>query len=161
MKYHQFEIVLQEVPGEISLSFSITGCSLRCKGCHSPFLWKKENGMLLSVKEFKKKLNQYPGFATCVLFMGGEWHEEKLVELLKIANQKNYKTCLYSGEEKVSPSILLNLDWVKTGKWNPQKGGLNSSNTNQKFTHVQTNTQLNHLFLKTNSYDSINSQPSN
>ena len=156
MKYHQFEIALQEVPGEISLSFSITGCSLRCEGCHSPFLWKKENGKLLSVKEFKKYLNQYQGFATCVLFMGGEWHEEKLVELLKIAHHKKYKTCLYSGEEYVASTLLLHLNWVKTGKWNPLKGGLDNKQTNQKFIHIQTDTLLNHLFLKTNSNDSIN-----
>jgi anaerobic ribonucleoside-triphosphate reductase activating protein len=161
MNYHQFEIVLQEVPGEISLCFSITGCSIRCEGCHSPFLWKEENGKLLSVKEFEKYLNQYQGFATCVLFMGGEWHEEKLINLLKIANQKKYKTCLYSGEENVSSLILSHLDWIKTGKWNQQKGGLDNQQTNQKFIHVQTNTIHNHLFLKTNSNDSINRQTSN
>jgi len=156
MNYHQFEIVLQEVPGEISLCFTITGCSLQCEGCHSPFLWKTENGMLLSVKEFEKKLNQYLGFASCVLFMGGEWHEENLVELLKIAHQKNYKTCLYTGQNSVSQSLLKELTWLKTGKWIPQNGGLNNPKTNQKFIHVKTNTTLNHLFLKTNSNDSIN-----
>jgi anaerobic ribonucleoside-triphosphate reductase activating protein len=83
MNYHQFEIALQEVPGEISLCFSITGCEIKCKGCHSPFLCKKENGSLLTIKKFKKYLNQYQGFATCILFMGGEWHEEKLENMAK------------------------------------------------------------------------------
>lgn len=156
MNYHQFEIALQEVPGEISLCFSITGCTLQCTGCHSPLLWKKENGTLLSIPKFKKYLNQYHGFATCVLFMGGEWYEEKLIELLKVAKQKKYKTCLYSGEETISSTILSHLNWLKTGKWDSKKGGLDSKHTNQKFIHVKTNTKLNHLFLKTYSNDSIN-----
>ena len=156
MFYHQFEIVLQEVPGEISLCFSITGCPLRCNGCHSPFLWKKETGTKLSKIVYEKYLNQYQSFATCVLFMGGEWHEEELITYLIIAKQKGYKTCLYTGEENISTAILSHLNWIKTGKWNSDKGGLENLQTNQKFIHVQTNTLLNHLFLKTNSNDSTN-----
>ena len=41
MYYYDFQVVLQEVPGEISLCFSISGCDKHCEGCHSPFLWKK------------------------------------------------------------------------------------------------------------------------
>ena len=148
MNYHQFEIVLQEVPGEISLCFSITGCSIRCEGCHSPFLWKEENGKLLSVKEFEKYLNQYQGFATCVLFMGGEWHEDHLIELLKTAKEQQYKTCLYTGSDTVSSVVLKELNWVKTGKWIPELGGLDSEHTNQKFIDINSNTIINNLFKK-------------
>lgn len=148
MYYHQLKIVLQEVPGEISLCFSISGCSLRCNGCHSPQLWKEKSGTFLTKKKFEEYLNQYHGFATCILFMGGEWHEKKLIEFLKIAKQNNYKTCLYTGEEKISQTILTHLNWIKTGKWNSKKGGLDSKTTNQKFIQIKTNTILNHLFQK-------------
>lgn len=161
MNYLQFEITLQEVPGEISLCFSITGCTLHCNDCHSPLLWKKENGALLSIEIFNNILTKYQGFATCVLFMGGEWYEKKLIKLLKIALRKEYKTCLYSGEENISPSILSHLNWIKTGKWDSEKGGLNNQKTNQKFIHVKTNTIHNHLFQKNNSNDSINRKTSN
>lgn len=148
MYYNDFQIVLQEVPGEVSLCFSISGCPLRCKGCHSPFLWKEGNGNLLSKESFENTLNQYSKLATCVLFMGGEWHEDELVDFLKLSSEKKFKTCLYTGEEQVSDAILNELTWVKTGKWEHTLGGLNSANTNQKFIDVKTNKKLNYLFIK-------------
>lgn len=148
MFYHDFQIVLQEVPGEISLCFSISGCPLRCEGCHSPYLWKANSGNLLSLEVFENKLIKYEGFASCVLFMGGEWHESELIKFLKIANNKNYKTCLYSGENEMPQDILDQLTYVKTGSWKAALGGLNNPNTNQKFIDLKTNTILNHLFIK-------------
>ncbi len=148
MHYHDFQVVLQEVPGEISLCFSISGCPLRCEGCHSPFLWKENCGTKLTKKGFEDHLNQYKNLASCVLFMGGEWHENELVELLKLARNNNYKTCLYTGEKQVSKTIINELTWVKTGEWKASFGGLNSKTTNQKFIEIKTNTNLNHLFIK-------------
>lgn len=148
MYYHNFQVVLQEVPGEVSLCFSISGCPLQCKGCHSPFLWKEGNGYLLTEDFFENKLNQYSNLATCVLFMGGEWHEKELISFLKLAQNKKYKTCLYTGEEKISDEILNQLTWIKTGKWQQSLGGLNIEKTNQKFIDVKTNQILNNLFIK-------------
>ena len=146
---HNFQIVFQEVPGEISLCFSISGCKLRCKGCHSPFLWKEGKGKLLTQEYYTKLLNRYKNYATCVLFMGGEWHELELIEYLKIANEKEYKTCLYTGEETVSEYISAKLTWLKTGKWIEHLGGLESVTTNQKFIEIKTKNNLNQLFQKT------------
>jgi len=148
MNYYNFKIVLQEVPGEISLCFSITGCSLNCQGCHSPFTWKKNSGSNLTVLWFKKQLEKYRSMATCVLFMGGEWHENQLIKLLKIAKESNYKTCLYSGENEISKNILQELTWVKTGAWIQALGGLENQTTNQQFKEVKTNKILNSLFIK-------------
>ncbi len=146
MNYYNFQIVLQEVPGEISLCFSITGCTLKCEGCHSPFLWKKENGITLTKDRYLSYLNQYKNLASCVLFMGGEWHEKELAYYLKLANKMMYKTCLYTGETSVSQTITKELTWIKVGKWNPTLGGLTSRKTNQKFIDIKTNTILNNLF---------------
>ncbi|OEK07650.1 anaerobic ribonucleoside-triphosphate reductase activating protein [Flavivirga aquatica] len=148
MYYYNFEVVLQEVPGEISLCFSISGCPLRCQGCHSPFLWKEGVGDLLNKNAFEEILNVYNNLATCVLFMGGEWYEKELIELLKLAKLKNFKTCLYTGKEEVALAILRELTWIKTGKWEQVLGGLNSITTNQKFIEVKTNKNLNYLFIK-------------
>jgi len=149
MYYHDFQVVLQEVPGEVSLCFSISGCPLQCDGCHSPFLWKVGNGNLLSEERFEHILKQYKKLATCVLFMGGEWHEEELINFLNLANKNSYKTCLYTGEELVSAAVLKELTWLKTGMWKEHLGGLNSPETNQKFIDVKTNQILNNLFIKT------------
>ncbi|MCW9036508.1 MULTISPECIES: anaerobic ribonucleoside-triphosphate reductase activating protein [Altibacter] len=148
MYYHDFQVVLQEVPGEISLCFSISGCPLRCEGCHSPYLWKEKQGTRLTCSLFHQIVYRYKGFAGCVVFMGGEWHRKKLIKLLKIAKSEGYKTCLYTGEEEVAPEIRTQLDLLKTGRWEAARGGLDSANTNQRFTEVKTNRNLNHLFTK-------------
>lgn len=148
MHYHDFHVVLREVPGEISLCFSISGCPLRCKGCHSTFLWKKGSGKKLNHKVYKDILHKYYGFASCVVFMGGEWHEKELIGKLKYAREKGYKTCLYTGEKQVDNKILEQLTWIKTGKWDPSLGGLDSKTTNQEFIEVKTNKKLNNLFIK-------------
>ncbi|WP_445955418.1 anaerobic ribonucleoside-triphosphate reductase activating protein [Yeosuana sp.] len=148
MNYYDFQVVFQEVPGEISLCFSICGCPLRCEGCHSPFLWKEQSGSVLTAKTFVSILQQYKNLASCVLFMGGEWQEEQLINLLTIAKSEHYKTCLYTGLEQVSESVLNELDWIKTGKWNPLLGGLSSEISNQKFIEIKTNTIKNNLFIK-------------
>jgi len=148
MYYSNIQIALQEVPGEISICFSICGCKLHCKGCHSPTLWKEKNGVPLTLEIYKHTLNTYKGFASCVLFMGGEWHETELINYLEYARKLDYKTCLYTGEEHVSAPILRELTWIKTGKWISELGGLDAVSTNQKFIHVQSNAILNHLFIK-------------
>jgi anaerobic ribonucleoside-triphosphate reductase activating protein len=149
MYYQNFQVVLQEVPGEISLCFSISGCQLRCEGCHSPYLWKEKQGTQLTYELFQQIIYRYKGFASCVVFMGGEWHTKQLIHLLQLAKEEGYKTCLYTGEEKVSQEIMSRLDWIKTGRWNAKLGGLDSQTTNQRFTEVLTNKNLNYLFTKT------------
>jgi anaerobic ribonucleoside-triphosphate reductase activating protein len=148
MNYSDIQIVLQEVPNEISVCFTITGCQLRCEGCHSPYLWKKNNGTLLTNEIFISTLKQYQGFASCVLFMGGEWNEDSLINYLKIAQKMNYKTCLYSGLDDVSNEIKKHLTWMKTGAWRNEFGGLDCLTTNQKFIEVKSKKVLNQLFIK-------------
>ena len=148
MFYYDFQVVLQEVPGEISLCFYISGCSMQCEGCHSPFLWKEGNGSILTIANYKSILNQYKNLATCVLFMGGEWHQKELISMLQLAKTNQYKTCLYTGEESISEDIKTHLTFLKTGKWQQEAGGLESSITNQLFINVPTNRKLNYLFSK-------------
>lgn len=148
MNYFEFDVTLQEVPGEISLCFSICGCPLKCEGCHSPFLFKKENGKELKEDTYQTILSRYRNYATCVLFMGGEWEKDELILRLQQARCLGYKTCLYTGLENVDIQLLNHLNWVKTGKWIPAKGGLDSVHTNQEFREVDTGKKMNSLFQK-------------
>ncbi|UOB18703.1 anaerobic ribonucleoside-triphosphate reductase activating protein [Abyssalbus ytuae] len=148
MNYSNVQIVLQEVPGQISICFNITGCPLKCKGCHSSHLGKKGSGEKLTSESYMKILNQYKGFAGCVLFMGGEWHKNELIQFLKTAKYMGYLTCLYTGMKEVDAEITTELTWLKTGPWISELGGLESKNTNQKFIEVKTKKLLNHLFIK-------------
>ena len=107
------------------------------------------NGELLTDERYRDILNQYRGYANCVLFMGGEWHPDELVHKLATAKELGFDTCLYTGEETVSDEILSNLTWLKTGPWVESLGGLTSPTTNQRFIEVKTNKLINHQFLKT------------
>lgn len=147
MYCYDFHVVMQEVPGEISLCFTISGCPLRCEGCHSPFLWKEGSGSKISNSAYKDILYRYFGFASCVVFMGGEWHKYELIKKLKYAQEQGYKTCLYTGYDEVDSKIMKHLTWIKTGGWDRKLGGLNSKTTNQVFREVKTNKILNHLFI--------------
>lgn len=142
-------IVFQEVPNEVSILFQVTGCQVHCKGCHSQDLWNKKNGTNLSNDYFEERILKYKGLVTCVLFFGGEWFEDELIEKFKIAKSYGLKTCLYSGENIVSKDILKELDFVKFGPWMNERGGLNSTTTNQVFLDAKTGESLNHLFKPT------------
>lgn len=148
MFFSRFDVTFKEVPGEISLTYSICGCPLKCKGCHSPELRTTRSGEKLKRKEYINTLIDYRGYATCVLFMGGEWEFEELIFLLKIAKTLGYKTCLYTGLNNVSKAIEENLDYLKTGPWIKKRGGLDSENTNQIFKEVATGKKMNSLFHK-------------
>lgn len=83
--------------------------------------------------------------------MGGEWQPETLLVLLKIAREEfGLLTCLYTGyeREELPPELLPELTFLKTGRWQPENGGLDSATTNQKFVDLRTDADLTHLFRK-------------
>lgn len=151
LRFISEQIVWQEVPGETSLAYMISGCPLRCMGCHSPDGWDENKGVILSEDYFKTKLKQYEGFITCVLFLGGEWNENALIPLLKEAQKHNLQTCLYTGYEKVSDALLSQLTYLKTGPWIASLGGLSSLTTNQKMIDIRNKQILNDQF-RSNEY---------
>ncbi|PKI16355.1 anaerobic ribonucleoside-triphosphate reductase activating protein [Colwellia sp. 12G3] len=149
-------VVFQEVPNEISLCFSITGCKVGCKGCHSTELWQAENGISLTNQSFMQWLKKYQDLISCVVFFGGEWQPRALIEKLLIAKKFGLKTCLYSGEETdekagikhIDLRIIQHLTFLKTGAWQEALGGLESPITNQIFRNVITGEKLNYLFTR-------------
>ena len=151
MKYYDRQVVFQEVPNEISLAYSITGCDLQCKGCHSAFTWDGTMGTELTVIGLVNDLEKYGSLVSCVLFYGGEWHEDQLIQLLSVARRNyNLKTCLYTGRETVSDKILTHLTFVKTGRWIEELGGLDSPTTNQVLRIAHSGEILNHYFINNN-----------
>lgn len=183
LNYTTEQITFQEVPNEISLSFLIAGCPLRCKGCHSADSWRatsKANEVNETVKSkihpinsntknqltkeyLETRIKQYQDMISCVLFLGGEWEIEKLIELLQTVKNTNpsLKTCLYTGLEldeivefikqeinEVNKNADIGwkyifennlLDYLKTGRWVRELGGLDNKNTNQRFYKVNVN----------------------
>lgn len=147
MKFTNYDVVFQEVPGEVSLSFTITGCRLACKGCHSTHTWNPNVGTELTNELLLSLLDKYRGLITCILFLGGEWEEYRLEELLVLCKDDQLRTALYTGLDDVSDRLKNQLTYLKVGKWDATKGGLWSPNTNQKMIELSTGKILNHLFL--------------
>lgn len=146
------QIVWQEVPGEVSLAYTFSGCQLGCKGCHSADSWDPKQGEPLSPERLNQRLQDYQGLISCVLFLGGEWAEQALLQLLKISKAARLKRCLYTGLElaELSPFIINELTFVKTGRWFAELGGLQSPTTNQKFIDLRTGQCLNSRFQQFN-----------
>lgn len=152
IKYADQMICFQEIPDEISLSFSITGCKRNCKGCHSQYL-REEKGI-----EVKSVLNsflkKYNGIITCVLFMGGDdkLHRQSLFECANICKNNGLKIALYSGATECDDDIFELFDYVKVGPYIEELGGLKSKKTNQRLYKINHNTNtkedITYLFWK-------------
>ena len=126
--------VFQEVPGEITLAISVSGCPLNCKGCHSQETHNPSFGMELNIKSLRELIDRYKHITT-VLFYGGEWNLIELKVLLTEFKAQNLKTALYSGRDLnfFKKEILELLDFLKVGRYIESLGPLTSIKTNQKF----------------------------
>lgn len=146
MNYLTKQIVFREIPNEISLSYLITGCPLRCSGCHSADSWNPAAGGRLTMEHFLRDLKTYEGWITCVLFLGGEWYPKELQERLQMAQNLGLKTALYTGLDQIDSSIVAHLNFLKTGPYQKDRGGLDQARSNQKLVNVLTGEVLNSLF---------------
>lgn len=137
LKYANYDIVFQEVPNEMSLAVSISGCTLRCAGCHSRYLWE-DKGEVLSIFAIEQLLKLEDG-VTCLLLMGGEHDIDTLVEIFMHFHRK-IKTAWYCGLDMIPKEkfgIIQYLDFVKTGHFDMELGGLDSPTTNQRLYKIE------------------------
>lgn len=203
LNYTTEQITFQEVPNEISLSFLIAGCPLKCKGCHSADSWRvtsetnevnkasetikskthpiNSNARIQLTNEYlENRIKQYQDMISCVLFLGGEWEIEKLIELLQTVKNTNpsLKTCLYTGLEldeivefikqeinEVNKNADIGwkyifennlLDYLKTGRWIRELGGLDNKNTNQRFYKVNVKHEKRNHSSKDSAVNKVN-----
>lgn len=135
------------VPDEISLVISISGCPLRCVGCHSKETRSSDFGDILTDDILQNLLYKHMHIS-CVTFYGGEWWTERLKELLILVKEYNFKTCLYTGRNKIDSKILEHLDYVKYGPYVEKLGGLESETTNQVMIELETNKDITYKFRR-------------
>lgn len=136
LKYLYCKEVFTEIPNEIALGISISGCKIRCPECHSKDLWENK-GKELDVKELERLLQEHKG-VTVLLLLGGEHDIDSIIELLKYAHN-SILTAWYCGLDKVPENkkeIYLYLDWIKLGHYDSKLGGLDSPTTNQRLYRV-------------------------
>ena len=126
LKVASFDIVFQEIPGEVTLALNLSGCPCHCPGCHSPHL-AEDIGEPLTEELLDGLIDRYKGLITCVAFMGGDADPQEVQRLA--AHVKDLKTAWYSGRMNMPEK---GFDYVKLGPYIESLGGLKSEKTNQR-----------------------------
>jgi anaerobic ribonucleoside-triphosphate reductase activating protein len=134
-----YDIVFQEVPGEVTLALNLSACPNRCPGCHSPHLHDAV-GELLDDGLLYGLLARYGSAVTCVAWMGGDDAPAEVNRQAALTRETTgLKTAWYSGRAEFSSAASLeNFDYIKLGPYNPARGGLDSPDTtNQRFYRIE------------------------
>lgn len=145
MKYTDTAIGFREFPDEVSLLINISGCDIRCPGCHSPELWE-DIGTDLSFNELDSLIEKNKGIS-CVGFMGGKPKDVNSRAFHIHMNYPNLKVGWYYGKENVPEEIELEwFDYIKLGPYIEERGPLNNPNTNQRLYECKTMKDITYKF---------------
>ena len=125
-------VVLEEIPGRLTLAVEISNCQGNCKGCHSPFL-KTDMGEELTPAVAARLIKDNFG-VNCFLLLGEGADPVALLSLARCLRMEypEIELALYSGREQVEEEIWQAFDYVKTGPYIEEAGPLNSPSTNQR-----------------------------
>ncbi len=141
------DVVLEEIPGKVTLAVEISNCQGSCMGCHSPFL-RKDIGEELS-EELVSALIKANFGINCFLFLGEGNDEAALLGLARYIRSDfpELELALYSGRSEVEELYFDLFDYVKVGPYIPEFGPLNSPTTNQRlYYHREDISYLFHSF---------------
>jgi anaerobic ribonucleoside-triphosphate reductase activating protein len=164
LKYSNYDIVFQEIPGETTLAVNITNCPNRCAGCHSPHL-QQDTGAELTESVLTDLLEKYGNAVTCVCFMGGDNAPGEVLRLAefvrtraKLFSTLPIKTAWYSGSATIFDGAIDIFDYIKTGAYIEKYGGLNAPSTNQRFYKIENGetTDITRTFWKNNILNNSN-----
>jgi anaerobic ribonucleoside-triphosphate reductase activating protein len=146
LRYNNYDIVFQEIPGEITLAVNLSNCPNRCPGCHSPYLWE-DKGFELNEASILELLKKYGDSITCFSFMGGDSEPQEVERLSLFIKNKTLgkiKTGWYSGKTKLANGILPDsFDYIKIGPYIESLGGLSSPTTNQRLYKIEGGNKIN------------------
>lgn len=136
LRYYNYEVVFQEVPGEVTLAVNLTGCPNACPSCHSPHLQLEVGGAFCRCL-LDELLERYGAGITCFCFMGGDNDPSEVVELALQVRARGLKTAWYSGKSKLPEGCSVScFDYIKLGPYVERLGGLGTAKTNQRFYRV-------------------------
>ena len=130
LKVASFDIVFQEIPGEVTLALNLSNCPCHCPGCHSPHL-AEDIGEEVNEALIDDLTGRYKGLITCVAFMGGDAEPEEVAKRAEYLKVGGLKTAWYSGRMNM-PKDEKAFDYVKLGPYIEALGGLKSEKTNQR-----------------------------
>ena len=130
LKVASFDIVFQEIPGEVTLALNLSNCPCHCPGCHSPHL-AEDIGEEVNEELLDDLTGRYKGLITCVAFMGGDSEPEEVAKWADYRKAGGLKAAWYSGRMNM-PKDEKAFDYVKLGPYIEALGGLKSEKTNQR-----------------------------
>ena len=132
-------VTMNEVPDHHAFYIEMGNCKQKCKGCHSPHLWNTvDNTMSIEELELLASDAINKG-ANAIVLMGGTTNGIPYPHLVRLIDKLSQiaPVCLYSGSDDYEQDMLIaittRLTWLKTGSYQETKGGLMSTETNQKF----------------------------
>ena len=132
IKYIDTEVTLAEVPSEISLCISISGCTIHCSGCHSQHLWN-DTGTILTIDKLDE-LIAVNNDISCVCIMGGDHDVDSVYVLGKHIKSRGLKSAWYSGVMRpLDDKLAEYFDYIKIGPYIENLGPLTKKTTNQRF----------------------------
>ena len=132
IKYIDTEVTLAEVPSEISLCISISGCTIHCPGCHSPYLWN-DIGNILTIDVIDELIAANDDIS-CVCIMGGDHDVDAVYALGKHIKSRGLKSAWYSGVIRpLDDKLAEYFDYIKIGPYIENLGPLTKKTTNQRF----------------------------
>ena len=138
LRFHNFDVVFAEIPGETTLAVNITGCPNRCPGCHSPHL-TAEGGEALDDEALGALLDRYGDSVTCVCFMGGDAQPAEIQRLAGLVRRTRpaLRVGWYSGRQELPAEVSArSFDYIKLGPWIEALGPLSSPTTNQRLYRI-------------------------
>ena len=140
LRLASYDIVFQEIPGEVTLAVNLSNCPNACKGCHSPHL-RDDIGEVLDEEAIAALLKEYGASVSCFCFMGGDADPvavDRSAALVKRLSGGRLKTAWYSGKDELAPGIHAeSFDYIKIGSYQEVLGGLASPTTNQRLYKVE------------------------
>lgn len=132
LKIASYDIVFQDVPGEVTLALNLSMCPNCCHNCHSPQL-QQDIGHILDDSMLYNLLDMYGNDITCVCFMGGDNDPYEVMRLSGVVHNFGLKTAWYSGKQDLPDCFdYKTFDYVKVGPYVESLGPLTSPTTNQR-----------------------------
>lgn len=131
------QVILREIPDEISLSINISNCPHRCEGCHSPYL-REDIGERVDISVIREMVTRNKGIS-CICFFGGDGNRGEMIDLvLDIKTEFPWlKVAVYSGDTEIDNNLAAVLDYYKVGPYIGSNGPLDSKTTNQRLYRVR------------------------
>ena len=136
LKYNNYAVTFSEIPDEICLYITLTGCPIHCPECNSKWLWE-DTGIELTFAELDQLIKENEGI-TCIVFGGGDGDLKTLANLCFDIKEEypNIKLAFYSGSKNIYTVIATYVDYYKIGPFDSKYGPLNNPMTNQRLYKV-------------------------